>query len=78
LTIGLLRGANKSGHRGWVTEKCIICATTLDLFHAYDLKNVYYCPKCLSQGIKAYFCAADARKVHYKCPFCKSELKPYY
>ncbi|MEM0224487.1 MAG: hypothetical protein QXM43_07725 [Desulfurococcaceae archaeon] len=78
LTIGLLKGANKPGHKGWTTEKCIMCATTLDFFHGYDAKNIYYCPKCLSNGIKAYFCAADARKVHYKCPYCKSDLKLYY
>lgn len=78
MTVGLLKGANKSGHRGWTTEKCIICNTTIDFFHGYDQKSVYYCPKCIEQGLKAYFCAADSRKLHYKCPFCKGELKPYY
>lgn len=78
LTTGLLRGANKTGHKGWTTEKCIMCSTTLDFYQGYELKNIYYCPKCLSKGVNAYFCAADARKVHYKCPYCKSELKPYF
>jgi predicted RNA-binding Zn-ribbon protein involved in translation (DUF1610 family) len=78
MTGGLLQGVNKSGHRGWTTEKCILCATTLDFLQGYDLKNIYYCPRCLESRVKAYFCAADARKVHYKCPFCGSELKPYY
>ncbi|AFL67039.1 MULTISPECIES: hypothetical protein [Desulfurococcus] len=78
MTIGLLKGVNRSGHKGWTTEKCAICGTTLDFVQGYDLKNIYYCPKCVSQKLNAYFCAADARTLHYKCPYCKSELKPYY
>jgi len=78
MTGGMLRGVNKSGHRGWTTEKCILCATTLDFLQGYDLKNIYYCPRCLENNVKAYFCVADSRKVHFKCPFCGSELKPYY
>ncbi|QOR94860.1 hypothetical protein IMZ38_02780 [Thermosphaera chiliense] len=78
MTSGLIKGVNKPGHKGWTTEKCIICKTNIDLYEAYEGNNAYYCPKCLSQGVKAYFCSADARRVHYKCPYCKSELKPYY
>ncbi|MEM1627968.1 MAG: hypothetical protein QW551_01655 [Desulfurococcaceae archaeon] len=78
MTIGMLKGANKAGHKGWTTEKCILCSTVLDFFVSYDTKNIYYCPKCLEQGIKAYFCVADARKVHYRCPYCKTELRQYF
>lgn len=78
MTIGMLRGVNKAGHRGWITEKCIMCATKLDFYHAYDSKNIYYCPRCIETGLKAYFCIADAKKVHYRCPYCRSELKSYY
>jgi len=78
MTIGLLKGVNKAGHKGWTTVKCVICHRDLDLFKAVDTGDVYYCPKCLKAGREAYFCVAHARNVHYKCPFCGSELKPYY
>ncbi len=78
MTIGLLKGVNKAGHKGWTTVKCVICHRDLDLFKAVDTGDVYYCPKCLKAGREAYFCAAHARNVHYKCPFCGGELKPYY
>ncbi len=78
MTIGLLKGVNKAGHKGWTTVKCVICHRDLDLFKAVDTGDVYYCPKCLKAGREAYFCAAHARNVHYKCPLCGSELKPYY
>ncbi|MEM0355463.1 MAG: hypothetical protein QXT88_01045 [Desulfurococcaceae archaeon] len=77
MTIGLFKGVNKAGHRGWSTVYCRICNKKLDIFKAYDLKNIYYCEKCRSSGIEAYFCDAHARNLHYRCPYCRNSLKPY-
>ncbi len=73
MTIGLLKGVNSPGHKGWTTRKCCICNKILDLFEAVDTGDVYYCPKCGN-----FFCVADARKVKYRCPFDGSEIQPYY
>ncbi|MGC9121609.1 MAG: hypothetical protein ACP5HP_01565 [Thermogladius sp.] len=78
MTVGLLRGVEKSGHKGWTTVYCAICNKKLDLFAAYDTKDVFYCPTCVSKGRDAYFCSADARRLHYRCPYCGGELKPYF
>jgi len=65
-----LKGINAAGHRGWVTVKCRICATKLDT----TLDIVYVCPHC-REKYDAYFCAADARRLHYRCPFCGRRLE---
>ncbi len=78
MTIGLFKGSDKAGHKGWTRVYCAICHTELDLFKAVDEKNVYYCKNCVDKGIEAYFCHAHARNLHYKCPYCRNELKPYY
>ena len=73
MTIGLLKGINAPGHKGWSTVKCSICNKKLDLFNAVETGEVYVCPKC-----GAFFCAADARRVKYRCPYDRTELQPYY
>jgi uncharacterized protein (UPF0212 family) len=35
---------------------------------------VYVCPHC-REKYDAYFCAADARRLHYRCPFCGRRLE---
>lgn len=77
MTIGLFKGVNSAGHKGWSTVYCIICNKKLDVFQAYEQKNIYYCPECRGKGVDAYFCHAHASNVHFKCPFCKGELKLY-
>lgn len=78
MTIGLFKGASKTGHRGWTTVYCAICSTKLDVFKAVDEKHIYYCQSCTSKGFEAFFCTAHARNLHFKCPYCKSEIKPYF
>lgn len=78
MTVGLLKGVNKAGHKGWTTVKCAICNKDIDLFKAIETGDAYYCPRCVKIGRETYLCAAHARKLHYKCPYCGSELKPYY
>jgi len=65
-----LKGINAVGHRGWVQVKCRICATKLDT----TLDIVYVCPHCRDK-YDAYFCAADAKRLHYRCPFCGRSLE---
>ncbi len=64
------RGCNAGGHRGWFTMKCRICARVLTV--GEDL--IYVCPKC-EEKYEAYFCEADYRKLHGRCPYCNSELQ---
>lgn len=78
MTIGLLKGVNKAGHKGWTTVKCAICHKDIDLFKAVETGDAYYCPRCINRGREVYFCAAHAKKLHYRCPYCGGELKPYY
>ncbi len=66
-----LKGINAVGHKGWVTVRCRICGRKLDL----TLDVVYVCPYCRDK-YDAYFCAADAKRLHYKCPFCGRQLEP--
>jgi len=66
-----LVGANAAGHLGWVTKYCRICGRKL----VVGTDAVYSCPKC-SSSIDAYYCSADYKKLHGKCPYCKSELTP--
>ncbi len=73
MTIGLLKGVNAPGHKGWSTARCSICNKKLDLFNAVEYHDVYVCPKC-----GKFFCAADARRVKYRCPYDGVELQPYY
>ena len=66
-----LKGVNAFGHLGWVTKKCRICAAKIDI-----TRDLYYvCPHCKDR-YDAYFCPADAKRLHYRCPFCGRELKP--
>ncbi len=64
------RGTNAAGHKGWYEVKCRICAKKLYIGDSI----VYHCPKCVQQ-FEAYFCEAHARKLHYRCPYCGTELK---
>jgi len=57
------------GHKGWVKVKCIICGKRMDLTN----DEVYVCPKC-RELYHAYFCYADAKVLHYKCPFCNGNI----
>lgn len=78
MTVGLSKGTQGLGHIGWITVKCRICATRLDLSGrkpgvVRGLQVVYYCPKCYRDH-DTYLCHADARRVKYKCPYCGSQL----
>jgi predicted amidophosphoribosyltransferase len=66
-----LRGINYAGHKGWTEIKCRVCALKLDL----TLDVVYACSYCKDK-YEAYFCPADAKRLHYKCPFCGRKLEP--
>uniref|UniRef100_A0A7C4H7J8 Uncharacterized protein n=1 Tax=Ignisphaera aggregans TaxID=334771 RepID=A0A7C4H7J8_9CREN len=63
------RGCNASGHKGWIELKCRLCAKKLYIGD----DTIYVCPKCGSK-YEAYFCIADAKKFHMKCPYCGSDL----
>ena len=67
-----LRGINSSGHSGWTTTKCRICALKIDI----TMDITYICTHCVEK-YEAYFCPADAKRLHYRCPFCDRELVPY-
>lgn len=77
MTVGLNKGTNGLGHIGWVSVRCRICGTYLDLTGqppgARRIDIVYACPRCASD-YGAFFCRADARRVKYSCPFCGSRL----
>jgi DNA-directed RNA polymerase subunit RPC12/RpoP len=77
VTIGLARGVNALGHVGWITVRCRICGRYLDLSGqkpgARHEEVVYACPKCM-KTLEAYFCAADAKKLGYRCPYCGTQL----
>lgn len=78
MTVGLNKGSNYMGHLGWITVRCRICATYLDLTGqppgaTTPTDIVYACPKCVGPR-GAYFCHADARAVKYSCPYCGSKL----
>lgn len=66
-----LLGNNACGHLGWVTKYCSICSRKL----VVGSNAIYTCPKC-GHTLNAYFCLADYRRLHGKCPYCKSELIP--
>jgi DNA-directed RNA polymerase subunit RPC12/RpoP len=78
VTIGLLKGVNAAGHIGWITVRCAICGAKLSLTGQKPrggrrFEPVYACPKC-SKKFNAYFCAADAKRLKYRCPYCGSKL----
>ncbi len=73
MSLGSIAGAAAMGHKGWVTARCYICGKKLDL----TKDTVYYCPKCHSREYKIFYCVADAKRLHYKCPFDGVELKIY-
>ncbi|AFZ71026.1 hypothetical protein Calag_1314 [Caldisphaera lagunensis DSM 15908] len=77
MTIGLAKGANSMGHVGWITVRCRICGRYLDLSgqkpNARHEEVVYACPKC-AKTLNVYFCAADAKRLRYHCPYCGSQL----
>ncbi|MFP3402760.1 MAG: hypothetical protein RXN87_04380 [Acidilobus sp.] len=77
MTVGKMRGVNAMGTLGWTTVRCRICGRLLDLSgqrpDSRRFEPVYMCPKC-AKTLDAYFCAADARSLKYRCPFCGSEL----
>jgi hypothetical protein len=76
LTVGIAKGINAMGHLGWVTVRCRICATWLDITGGVGRVKksiVYACPRC-AQEYEAYFCRACAKKVRYTCPYCRSPL----
>lgn len=66
-----IRGSNAYGHLGWVTKYCRICNRKLRV----GIDVVYKCPKCETK-YNAYFCEADKRTLHGKCPYCGTELVP--
>ncbi len=70
--MGRIKGVNAQGHLGWVTVRCRICNRKLDV----TKHPVYKCPKC-EKKYQAYFCEADARVLHYKCPYCRTPLVPF-
>ncbi len=79
MTLGLNKGTNAHGHMGWVLVRCRVCGRYLSLTGqspggARRIEVVYYCPHC-AKDYGAYFCAADARMLKYRCPFCGRELK---
>jgi len=67
-----LMGTNAGGHLGWIQKRCAICNRKLIV----GKDRVYQCPRCVKLGIPAYFCEADYRVVHGRCPYCRTELKP--
>ena len=77
MTVGLNKGTTSLGHVGWVTVRCRICGTYMDITGqqpgARKIDIVYACPKC-AEPYGAYFCRADARRVKYTCPYCGSKL----
>ncbi len=73
MSLGSIAGASAMGHRGWITARCYVCAKKLNVVK----DTIYYCPKCHSKGHKILYCDADAKRLHYKCPFDGSELKLY-
>ena len=78
MTIGLLKGTAAWGHVGWVTVYCRVCGARLSLAgqkpRSRRTEIVYACPKC-AKDYGAYFCAADARALKYRCPFCGTRLE---
>ena len=72
MSYGSIKGVNAQGHSGWVTIKCSICARKMDVTR----QIVYKCPKC-TPTINAYFCQADSRVLHYRCPYCREQLVLY-
>ncbi|HDN75530.1 MAG: hypothetical protein DRO18_00245 [Thermoprotei archaeon] len=67
-----LLGTNAGGHLGWITKRCVICNRRLIV----GKDKIYHCPKCVKLGIQAYFCEADGKVLHGKCPYCGNELVP--
>ena len=59
-----IKGSNAYGHLGWITKYCRICNRKLKV----GIDVVYKCPKC-EKVYNAYFCEADARGLHHKCPY---------
>jgi len=72
MSFGRIKGVNAQGHHGWVSVRCRVCNKKLD-----TTRNVVFkCPKCATK-YDAYFCEADARVLHYRCPFCNEQLVSY-
>jgi len=78
MTLGLNKGTNAQGHMGWVLVRCRVCGRYLSLTGqkpgSRKIEVVYYCPHC-AEKYGAYFCHADARMTHYRCPFCGRKLQ---
>jgi len=78
VTLGLNKGTNAHGHMGWMLVRCRVCGRYLSLTgqkpgSGRKTEVVYACKYC-AQKYGAYFCHADARRTHYRCPFCGREL----
>ncbi|MEM0020687.1 MAG: hypothetical protein QW039_01265 [Fervidicoccaceae archaeon] len=69
MSVGKVKGINTHGHLGWVTKRCRICGRLMDVTR----QIVYKCPTC-EKKYSAYFCEADAKLLHYRCPYCKGQL----
>lgn len=63
-----LVGTNSGGYLGWVLRYCSICNRKLMI----GSDAMYTCPKCNN----TYYCLADYKRLHGKCPHCKSDLIP--
>jgi len=70
MSLGSICGANAMGHYGWITVRCRICGKWLNT----TKDEVYICPKDKDR-YGAYYCAACAKVLHYKCPYCDTELE---
>ncbi|MCS7108052.1 MAG: hypothetical protein RMH77_06300 [Sulfolobales archaeon] len=66
-----LVGTNSAGHLGWVVKYCSICNRKLVVGN----DAIYSCPKCSSVS-NLHYCLADYKRLHGKCPHCKSDLVP--
>ncbi len=70
MSVGRIAGAAAMGNLGWVRVRCKLCGTWILI----TKEEYYVCPNC-EKRFNATFCAPCAKKIHYRCPYCRSELK---
>jgi hypothetical protein len=66
-----LIGSNAGGNLGWVIKYCKICNKKL----VVGVNAIYVCPKC-TPTLNTYYCLAEYKRLHGKCPYCRSDLTP--